>query len=116
MKTQLILVAGVLAFGVSLHADTSYTFNFNSTSAAVTDPNNNEPINPYSGTIAGLPVTLFCDDFPDTIQWGQQGITAFRTAVTASATTLDNDTRYGDVNPGATAGNTYPKPVPSSTK
>lgn len=93
MKFKLIVLSGLVVFGGTLQASSSFNFDFNSTSSPLSD--GNYPVSPYSATIAGTAVTLYCDDFQDSIQWGQQNITADVTAITATGATLQDDTRYG---------------------
>lgn len=102
MRLRLISCAGLLAFCASLQGATSYNFDFNSTSSSLSD--GSYPVNPYTGTVGGTAVTLYCDDFQDNINWGQQNISAYVTALTATGATLQDDTRYGDHN---APGNTY---------
>jgi hypothetical protein len=102
------LLASALVASASLQAATTYNLDFNSQSNSpglIYD--GNYAISPYSGTVGGTTVQLFCDDFNDNVNWGQQNITAYQTSLTASATTLDGQTRYGDANP-STAGASYP--------
>ena len=103
-----ILIGSAIVAAASLHAATTYNLDFNSQSNSpglIYD--GSYAISPYSGTIGGTSVQLFCEDFNDNVNWGQQNITAYQTSLTASAATLDGQTRYGIANP-TTAGASYP--------
>jgi hypothetical protein len=104
MKTIFIILSGVLAFGTSLQATTSYNLDFNTQSnSAGLVYDGNYAISPYSGTVNGTTLALYCDDFNDNINFGQQNVTVYTTALTATGATLDDDTRYGVNNaPGST--------------
>jgi hypothetical protein len=109
MKLTHILLAGAFAFSVSLQGASTYNLNFNTQS--------NSPglifdgpyaISPYTGTVGGSTVVLYCDDFNDNVYYGQQNITVYSTALpTTTNTTFQDDTRYGVANP-TTAGAGYP--------
>lgn len=105
----MIAVGSLLTFGaLGLQAGTSVILDFNTQSNSpglVFD--SGYAISPYSGTVGGTTVQLFCDDFNDNINFGQQNITAYSTALTASTSTLDAQTRYGVANP-SNAGANYP--------
>jgi hypothetical protein len=109
MKTPVIICACVLALGGALQAGTTYNLDFNTQSNSpglVFD--GNEPIGPYAGSLNGVNVQLYCDDFPDNINYGQQNVTVYSTALpTTTNTAFRNDTRYGVANP-STAGAGYP--------
>lgn len=105
MKMKLVVLAGILASGASLQAATSYLLDFNTQSNSpglVYD--GGYAISPYSGTVNGTSVQLYCDDFNDSIAFGQQNIAVYSTALTTTGTTLYQDTRYGYHN---APGNSY---------
>jgi hypothetical protein len=96
MKTKLIFLAGLLSLGASLRAATSYNLDFNTQSnSAGLAFDGNYAISPYTGTVNGTTVPLYCDDFNDNINYGQQNVTVYSTALTANAASLNADTRYG---------------------
>jgi len=103
MRTKLTILAGALIFGASMsQAATSYLLDFNTYSNSpglVYD--GSYAISPYSGTIDGVQVDLYCVDFNDTIQFGKQNIEVYKTALTASTANLQAQTRYGVDNPGS---------------
>ncbi len=110
MKPILIaFIVGAFALSVSLQAGSTTNLDFNTQS--------NSPgliydgpygISPYTGTVGGLTVTLYCDDFNDNINYGQQNITAYSTALpTTTNAAFQADTRYAVANP-TTAGAGYP--------
>jgi hypothetical protein len=106
--TGKLLIASALVASASLQASTTYNLDFNSQSNSqglIFD--GSYAISPYSGTVGGTTVQLFCDDFNDNVNWGQQNITAYQTSLTASTTVLDGQTRFGDANP-STANASYP--------
>jgi hypothetical protein len=106
----LIFLAGILTLGGSLQAATSYMLDFNSTSSAglTQDGSTGFYISPYTGTVNDSTVKLYCDDFNDNITWGQQNISVYSTALTATTNTaFQQDTRYG-VNNASNAGLGYP--------
>ncbi|HEU5021823.1 MAG TPA: PEP-CTERM sorting domain-containing protein [Bryobacteraceae bacterium] len=108
MRTKLTILAGALIFGASMgQAATSYLLDFNTYSNSpglVYD--GGYAISPYTGTINGTQVTLYCDDFNDSIQFGQQNIQVYKTALTAPAADLASQTRYGVDNPSSNS--SYP--------
>src|SRR6185503_15593654 len=89
-------------------AATSYSLDFNTQSNSpglVYD--GSYAISPYTGTLNnGSAIQLYCDDFNDTVQFGQQNIQVYKTALTASSTDLRNQTRYGADNPSSNS--SYP--------
>jgi hypothetical protein len=102
MRTKLTILAGALVFGASMgQAATSYSLDFNTQSNSpglVYD--GSYAISPYTGTLDnGSPIQLYCDDFNDTIQFGQQNLQVYKTALTGSAEDLANQTRYYVNNP-----------------
>ena len=106
MKTKYVVLAGILACGASLQAATSYTLDFNTLSnSAGLVYDGSYAISPYSGTVNGATVQLYCDDFNDTINFGQQNISVYSTSLSTantSTTVLQADTRYGKANsPGS---------------
>lgn len=109
MRTKLTILAGTLIFGASMgQAATSYLLDFNTYSNSpglVYD--GGYAISPYNGTIDGTPVTLYCDDFNDSIQFGQQNIEVYKTALTASNADLRAQTRYGADNPSSNSSYAY---------
>ncbi|HVW08179.1 MAG TPA: PEP-CTERM sorting domain-containing protein [Bryobacteraceae bacterium] len=104
MRTKLTILAGALIFGASMgQAATSYILDFNTQSNSpglVYD--GSYAISPYSGTVNGTSVNLYCDDFNDTINFGQQNISVYSTALNADSSTLSAQTRYGAANPSST--------------
>jgi hypothetical protein len=109
----MIAVASFLTFGgLGLQAGTAVTLNFNTVS---TSPglvfDSGYAISPYSGTVAGTTVQLFCDDFNDNINYGQQGVSVYSTALPAiganASADLQNLTRYGTAS-ASNAGANYP--------
>jgi len=106
MRTKLTILAGALIFGAAMgQAATSYSLDFNTQSNSpglVYD--GSYAISPYTGTLNnGSPIQLYCDDFNDTVQFGQQNIQVYKTALTGSSTDLRNQTRYGADNPSSNA-------------
>lgn len=109
MKRTLILLTAAFALGVSMQGAGTYNLDFNTQS--------NSPglvfdgpyaISPYTGTVGGIAVTLYCVDFNDDVYYGQQNITVYSTALpTTTNTAFQDDTRYGVNNP-TTAGAGYP--------
>lgn len=103
MRTKLTILAGALIFGASMgQAATSYVLDFNTQSNSpglVYD--GSYAISPYSGTVDGTSVSLYCDDFNDTINFGQQNISVYSTGLNADSATLSAQTRYGADNPNA---------------
>src|SRR6185312_10823622 len=102
MRTKLTILAGTLILGASMgQAATSYSLDFNTQSNSpglVYD--GSYAISPYTGTLDnGAPIQLYCDDFNDTIQFGQQNLQVYQTSLTASATDLRDQTRYFVDNP-----------------
>ncbi|HEY4089027.1 MAG TPA: PEP-CTERM sorting domain-containing protein [Bryobacteraceae bacterium] len=109
MRTKLTILAGALVFGASVgQAATSYSLDFNTQSNSpglVYD--GSYAISPYTGSLDnGAAIQLYCDDFNDTVQFGQQNIQVYKTALTASTTDLKNQTRYGADNPSSNS--SYP--------
>lgn len=109
MRTKLTILAGALIFGASVsQAATSYLLDFNTqsnSSGLVYD--GSYAISPYTGTLDnGSPVELYCDDFNDSIQFGQQNLQVYKTALTASSTDLKAQTRYYVDNPSSNS--SYP--------
>ena len=109
MKMKLVVfLGGVLAFSTLLQADATYNLDFNTQSNSpgwVFD--GSFAVSPYSGTVNGTTVALYCDDFNDNVNYGQQNITVYSTALSTTGTVLQDDTRYGKNNP-TTAGAGYP--------
>ena len=109
MRFTLIFCAAIVTCGASLQAGTTYNLDFNTQSNSpglVFD--GSVPIGPYSGTLNGSPVTLYCDDFIDNINYGQQNVTVYSTALpTTTNAAFQADTRYAVANP-TTAGAGYP--------
>jgi len=109
MRTKLTILAGALIVGASVgQAATSYSLDFNTqANSAGIVYDGSYAISPYTGTLDnGSPIQLYCDDFNDTVQFGQQNIQVYKTALTASTTDLKNQTRYGADNPSSVS--TYP--------
>jgi hypothetical protein len=109
MRTKLTILAGALIFGASMgQAATSYLLDFNTQSnSAGLVYDGSYAISPYTGTLnGGSPVQLYCDDFNDSIQFGQQNIQVYKTALTASAADLKAQTRYYVDNPSSNS--SYP--------
>lgn len=103
MRMKLAFLAGVLACGASLQGATSYILDFNTQSNSpglVYD--GSYAISPYSGTVNGTSVSLYCDDFNDTINFGQQNISVYSTGLNQTGSALSNDTRYGVHNASTT--------------
>jgi hypothetical protein len=96
MKTRPIIPVVLFLSVVSLQAATSYILDFNtqSNSPGLTF-DGNYAISPYTGTVNGTTVSLYCDDFNDNIYYGQQNVTVYSTALTANSASIDDDTRYG---------------------
>ncbi len=63
MKSKMLAVAIALSACSLAHGATAFSFpNLNGVLTA-----GGEPISPYSGSLGGVPVTLFCDDFNDNV-------------------------------------------------
>ncbi|HEU5020695.1 MAG TPA: PEP-CTERM sorting domain-containing protein [Bryobacteraceae bacterium] len=109
MRTKLTILAGALICGATMgQAATSYSLDFNTHSdSAGLVYDGNYAVSPYTGTLDnGSPIQLYCDDFNDTIQFGEQNIEVYKTALTASSTDLANQTRYYVNNPSSNS--SYP--------
>ncbi len=109
--TTMIAVAGLLTFGgLGLQAGTSVNFDFNTQSSSGLQTDSGYAVSPYTGTVGGTTVQLFCDDFNDNITYGQQNIAAYQTAMPAigssASVALQDQTRYGVANPST--GANYP--------
>jgi len=108
MRTKLTILAGALIFGASVsQAATSYLLDFNTVDSSSLVKDSGYAISPYTGTLdGGSAIQLYCDDFNDSIQFGQQNIQVYKTALTASAADLKADTRYYVDNPSSVS--SYP--------
>ncbi|HVW08147.1 MAG TPA: PEP-CTERM sorting domain-containing protein [Bryobacteraceae bacterium] len=104
---KFVFLAGVLACGASLQGATSYILDFNTQSNSpglVYD--GSYAISPYSGTVNGTSVSLYCDDFNDTVNFGQQNISVYSTGLNQTGAPITNDTRYGVHNASTTYSST----------
>jgi hypothetical protein len=88
MRMKFAFLTGILAFGASLQGATSYLLDFNTystTPGLVKD--SGYAVSPYTGTVNGTTVQLYCDDFNDTIAYGQQNLAVYSTALFQVAST-----------------------------
>ncbi len=101
MNLKFLSLAGILVFGASLQASTSYTLNISS-AGTLTDGSYN--VSPFTATINGTSVQLYCDDFNDSSST-HTDYNVYVTNIATTGTALTNYTRYG-VNDAPGAG--YP--------
>ncbi len=91
MNSRLLSLAGILVFGVSLNAATSFTL---TVTGAGSLQDGSYLVSPFTGTIGSSAVTLYCDDFNDGASLNTP-YTSYVTQVGTTGSNLTNYTRYG---------------------
>ena len=70
MKMKFLVLGLLLTAGASMQAATSFTLNSLASQGTLVQDGTGNYIGPYTGSLGGTAVTLFCDDYNDAVAFG----------------------------------------------